>query len=50
MAENKKALLEPETVELLTTPLELADFKDAIMDALMKGTKRNIESEPEKNA
>ena len=32
--ENKKELLEPETMELLTTPLELADFKDAIMDAL----------------
>ena len=47
--ENKKVLLAEETVELLTTPLELADFKDAIMECLMKGTKRNIESEPEKN-
>lgn len=48
--DNKKDLLEPETVELLTTPYEIAGFKEAIMDCLMKGTKREVESEPEKNA
>jgi len=48
--EDKKELLEPETVELLTTPYEIAGFKEAIMDCLMKGTKREVESEPEKNA
>lgn len=47
---NKRDLLEPETVELLTTPLEIAGFKDAIMECLIKGTKREVESEAEKNA
>lgn len=37
-------------VELLTSPFELAEYKSAIMEALYRGTKRNIESEPEKNA
>nr|DAF29437.1 MAG TPA: hypothetical protein [Caudoviricetes sp.] len=32
-------------VELLTTPLDLADYKSAITEALYKGTKRNVESE-----
>jgi len=32
-------------VELLTVPADLATYKSAIMDALLKGTKRNIESE-----
>ena len=40
---------EQDTVELLTTPFELAGFKDAIMNAMLKGTKREIESEDEKN-
>ena len=40
-------LLSEEEVELLTTPLDLADYKTAITDALYKGTKRNVESEPE---
>ena len=43
--DSKKEPLEQETLELLTTPYELAGFKDAIMDALIKGTKREIESE-----
>ena len=42
--------LTEEAVELLTSPFELADYKSAIMEALYKGTKRNVESEPdEKN-
>lgn len=40
-------LLSEEEVELLTTPLDLASYKSAITDALYKGTKRNVESEPE---
>lgn len=47
---NEKPLLTEEEVELLTTPTELADYKEAITDCLYKGTKRNIESEDSKNA
>lgn len=43
--ENKKDVLTEEMVELLTTPLDLADYKSAITEALYKGTKRNIQSE-----
>lgn len=43
--EDKQELLTQETVELLTSPLELAEYKSAIMDAMFKGTKRNVESE-----
>ncbi len=42
---DKRELLTEDTVELLTSPLELADYKNAIMQAMFKGTKRNIESE-----
>lgn len=31
--------------ELLTTPMDLAAYKSAIMEAMLKGTKRNVESE-----
>jgi len=47
--DEKKELLDAEAVELLTTPFELAEYKDAIMNAMLKGTKREIESEDEKN-
>lgn len=47
--DDKKELLNEEDVELLTTPFELADYKNAIMASMMKGTKRHIESEPSKN-
>ena len=40
-----KPLLTEEEVELLTSPLELATYKDAIMEAMFRGTKRNVESE-----
>ena len=40
-----KAVLSEEAVELLTTPLDLADYKVAITEALIKGTKRNIVSD-----
>lgn len=42
---EKKQLLTEETVELLTSPFELAEYKDCILEAMFKGTKRNIESE-----
>lgn len=43
--EEKRELLEEETVELLTSPLDLATYKSAIMEAMFKGAKRTIESE-----
>ena len=43
----KKELLTEETVELLTSPFELATYKNAIMDSMYKGTKREVESEPD---
>ena len=43
--DNHKELLTEEEVEVLTTPFDLADYKQAITDCLYKGTKRNIESE-----
>ena len=44
---DKKELLTEETVELLTSPFELAEYKNAIMDAMYRGTKRHVESEEE---
>ena len=43
--EDKQEILTQETVELLTSPLELAEYKSAIMEAMLRGTKRNVESE-----
>lgn len=49
--DEKKAELTAEEVELLTSPMELTGYKDAIMEAMYRGTKRNVESEPDsKNA
>lgn len=49
--DDKHELLTEEMVELLTAPADLATYKSAIMDALLKGTRRNIESEADaKNA
>ena len=49
---KKRDLLTEDAVELLTSPLELSDYKNCIMEAMFKGIKRNIESEDEssKNA
>ena len=47
---NKDApqeLLTEDEVELLTSPLDLAAYKNAITEAMFKGTKRNVESEDE---
>ena len=43
--DDKKELLKEEDVELLTSPLELATYKEAIIEAMFKGTKRYVESE-----
>ena len=49
---KKGELLTEEAVELLTSPLELGEYKNAIMEAMVKGTKRHVESEeaPSKNS
>lgn len=38
---SKKPLLCEDEVELLTSPFDLAEYKNAIMDSMQKGTKRN---------
>lgn len=43
--DTPKDLLTEDEVELFTTPLDLADYKTAITEAMFKGTKRNVESE-----
>lgn len=43
--ETLKPLIKEEELELLTTPLQLAEYKEAIIEAMKKGTKRNIKSE-----
>ena len=49
--EYKQDELTADEVELLTSPMELTEYKDAIMEAMYRGTKRNVESEPDsKNA
>ena len=47
--QDKREPLTEDAVELLTSPLELSTYKNAIMDAMFKGTKREIESEDEKS-
>ena len=50
--DDKRALLTEEMVELLSTPYDLSEYKNAIVNALYKGTKRYVQSEEsdEKNA
>ena len=45
--EDKKPELTAEAVELLTSPYDLAGCKNAIMQAMYRGTKRNVESDPD---
>ncbi|WP_456298141.1 hypothetical protein [Anaerocolumna sedimenticola] len=44
---SPEELLTEEEVEILTTPFNLAEYKNAITEAMFKGTKRNVESEEE---
>jgi len=52
--DSPRELLTEEEVELLTSPLELAAYKNSITEALFKGTARNIisasDGENSKNA
>ena len=43
--DDKKELLTEDEVEILTTPADLAEYKEAIMTALYRGAKRNVISE-----
>jgi hypothetical protein len=45
--DNPKPLLTEDDLELLTTPLELSTYKDAITAAMFRGTARAVESETE---
>ena len=45
---SPRELLTEQVVELLTTPTDLMFCKDAIVAAMLKGTKRFVESEPGK--
>lgn len=42
---QQKPLLTEDEVELLTSPFELAAYKNALTEAMFKGTKRTVESE-----
>jgi hypothetical protein len=42
--DDKKDELTTEYVELLTSPLDLSNYKEAITEAMFKGTVRHIES------
>lgn len=44
-----KELLTEEEVELLTSPLQLASYKNAITEAMLQGTARNVVSEGAEN-
>ena len=49
--DEPRELLTEDVVELLTNPLDLGEYKEAITEAMYKGTKRNVESEADtKNA
>ncbi len=45
--EQERPLLTEEAVELLTSPFQLSEYKDAILEAMFKGAKRHIQSEEE---
>jgi hypothetical protein len=49
-ADNPKPPLTEEMVELLTSPLDLASYKNAITEAMVRGTARNILSEGSSDA
>lgn len=46
---EKKELLTEEVVELLTSPFDLASYKEALTESLYKGTKREVEGEEKKS-
>ena len=42
-------ILTEDEIELMTTPADMVTFKEAITEAMVRGTKRHIESEDEEN-
>ncbi|MDL2318586.1 hypothetical protein LJC74_05875 [Eubacteriales bacterium OttesenSCG-928-A19] len=42
--DDPKPLLTGEELELLTTPMELSEYRNAIMEAMFRGTKRHVEA------
>jgi len=42
--DDQRKLLTSEELELYTQPVDLSDFKDAIFEALVRGTKREVPS------
>ena len=45
LGEKQKPLFSEDDIEVLTSPADFADYKDAIFEALKKGTERHIKSE-----
>ena len=45
LGEKQKPLLSEDDIEVLTSPADFADYKDAIFEALQKGAMRHIKSE-----
>ena len=43
--DDPKPLLTAEEVELLTVPSDLAEYREALTEAMYRGTKRNVVSE-----
>lgn len=43
--ENQKPLFSEDDIEVLTSPADFADYKDAIFEALQKGAMRHVKSE-----
>lgn len=43
--ENQRPLFSEEDIEILTSPADFAEYKDAIFEALHKGATRHIKSE-----
>ena len=46
LPDNKRPELTEDEVELLTVPADLADYRGAIAEALQRGTRRDILTEP----
>ena len=42
---GQKQILSEDEIELMTTPADMFAFKEAITEAMIRGTKRNVESE-----
>ena len=45
LGEKQKPLFSEDDIEVLTSPADFADYKDAIFEALQKGAMRHVKSE-----